>query len=303
MKETKPKEAKTTAIVRKEPDSLVPNAQNMMTVAKALLDSGMWRNQFKNEAEIFAAAEMGRELGLGPVMSLNSIFPVNGKLGMMTNVMLAVANQRAGVTWKVEAMTQKGCIIIFSRPGFEPLKASFDESDAKAAGLLGKDNWKAYPTDMYFIRAAARGVRKIAPDAITGLYSVEELRDIGPEINVMPEPGEVKEAEVVKEKPIEPVKKAEEKPEEEEKPAPEQTELDKTKTMILSTLLKLAEKYNHPQEEMVKKITERILKVFGRAVEKIPDDLTEKEAAVILKAVKNTLESEEEREKTQGGAL
>jgi hypothetical protein len=306
MTETKVKAVKETAIVRREAEPLVPDAENMSKVIKVLLASGMWP-QFENEPQAWAAAEYGRELGLGPAMSLNSIFPVNGKLGIMTNVMLAVAKQTAGVTWKIEAMTPKGCIIVFSRPGFEPLKATFDESDAKAAGLLGKDNWRGYPTDMYFIRAAARGIRKIAPDAILGIYTVEELRDIAPDI--MPAEGEVKEAEVVKEKVAEPVKKAKEKPKEEAKPRPEPTELDKTKGEIGLTLATLVEKFNHVPGELIEKIRARILKVFGRAVERIPEDLTEKEATIILNALKNTLDAEkaaaakEEEEAEKGGAL
>lgn len=288
---TEKKETETTAIVRKEAEPLVPDAENMTKVIKVLLASGMWP-QFENEPQAWAAAEYGRELGLGPAMSLNSIFPVNGKLGIMTNVMLAVAAQKAGVTWKVEGMTPKGCIIVFMRPGFEPLKVSFDESDARAAGLLSKDNWKGYPTDMYYIRAAARGIRKIAPDAVLGIYSVEELRDVGPDI--MPRAGEIREVEVVKEKTVEPVKKAKEKPKEEPQtePRPEPTELDKTKIEIGYQLGTLVEKYNHVPDELLEKIRARVLKIFGRAVEKIPEDLTQKEATIILNALKNTLDAE-----------
>jgi len=200
----------TTAIVpRKETESLVPDAVNMSMIAKKLLDSGMWP-KFKNEAQVFAAAEYGRELGIGPVMSLNTIFPVNGQLSMMAGAMLAVANQKAGVTWKVEAWTAKGCTLIFSRPGFDPLKATFDETDAKEAGLLGKDNWRGYSKDMYFSRAATRGVRKIAPDAILGLYSIEEMQDV-----IMPSAEDIKE---VKTEP-EPENEKKKEPEKETPPA------------------------------------------------------------------------------------
>jgi len=215
----------TTAIVpRKETESLVPDAVNMSMIAKKLLDSGMWP-KFKNEAQVFAAAEYGRELGIGPVMSLNTIFPVNGQLSMMAGAMLAVANQKAGVTWKVEAWTAKGCTLIFSRPGFDPLKATFDETDAKEAGLLGKDNWRGYSKDMYFSRAATRGVRKIAPDAILGLYSIEEMQDV-----IMPSAEDIKE---VKTEP-EPENEKKKEPEKETPPAsaaePKPTPKSGTKT-------------------------------------------------------------------------
>jgi hypothetical protein len=302
-------EKKETAIVpRREIDSLVPDAVNMTVIAKKLLDSGMWP-QFKNEAQVFAAAEYGRELGIPPVMSLNTIFPVKGKLSMTADAMLAVAHQRAAVTWKVDSSTVKGCTMTFMRPGFEPIKVTFDEADAKAAGLLGKDNWINYPKAMYLSKAKSSGIRIIAPDSTLGLYSIDEMEDITPD--VMPKPEEIKEAEVVKEKEPEPVKNAKEKPKEEPKPAPgpEPTELDKTKGEIVLAIKLLVEKYNHVAEEMIEKIQARTLKVFGRAVERIPEDLTEKEAAIILNALRNTLEAEqaaaakEEEEAEKGGAL
>jgi hypothetical protein len=301
-------EKRETAIVqRKEIDSLVPDARNMSDLSKILLDSGMWPNlKDRGVAGVFAIIEYGRELGIPPVAALNTMAIVNGRLTMEAKALLAVAHDRAAVTWKVETLTAKGCIMVFSRPGFEPVKVSFDETDAKAAGLLGKDNWKNYAKDMYFARTASRGVRQIAPDAVLGLYAIEEMQDI-----ILPAEGEVKEAEVVKEKAAEPVKKAKEKPKEEPKPEskPEPTELDKAKGEIVLAIKLLVEKYNHVAEEMIEKIRARILKVFGRAVERIPEDFTEKEAAIILNALRNTLEAEqaaaakEEEEAEKGGAL
>ena len=212
------KETVTAIVPRRGPESLVPDAVNMSMIAKKLLDSGMWP-KFKNEAQVFAAAEYGRELGLGPVMSLNTIFPVNGQLSMMAQAMLAVAHQRAEVTWKVDSSTAKGCSMTFMRPGFDPIKVTFDEADAKAAGLLGKDNWIKYPKAMYLSKASSAGVRQIAPDAIVGLYSIEEMQDISPDI--MPAAGEIREVMPEPQKEL----KAEKKEEpEKEKPSESKTE-------------------------------------------------------------------------------
>ena len=298
-------EKKETAIVpRKEIDSLVPDAENMAKIARKLLESGMWP-QFKNEAQVFAAAEYGRELGIPPVMSLNTIFPVKGKLSMTADAMLAVAHQRASVTWKVDSSTAKACTMTFMRPGFEPIKVTFDEADAKAAGLLGKDNWVNYPKAMYLSKAKSSGVRIIAPDSTLGLYSIDEMEDIA--LDILPAAGEITEAEVVKEKAAEPVKKAKEKPKEEPKAPPEPTELDKAKGEISLALELLVVKYNHVPSELIEKIRARVLnpQVGGRSVERIPDDLTEKEATIIRNALRNTLDAEraaaekeeEEREK------
>jgi len=181
--------SKKAIVLRKEPESLVPDAKNMSEISKMLLDSGMWPNlKPRGIPGVFAVIEYGRELGIPPVAALNTMAIVNGRLTMEAKALLAVANNRAGVTWKVESLTAKGCAMTFLRPGFEPVKVGFDEADAKAAGLLGKDNWRDYAKDMYFARACSRGVRQIAPDAVLGLYAIEEMQDI-----IMPATGDIKE--------------------------------------------------------------------------------------------------------------
>ena len=250
----------TTAIQVRTPtsESLVPDAKNLSEISKMLLDSGMWPKLKPNGVPgIFAIIEYGRELGIPPVAALNTIVIVSGRLTMEAKAMLAVANQRAGVTWEVES-TDKGCTITFSRPGFKSsLKSVFNEADAKAAGLLQKDNWKAYPKDMYFARAAARGVRQIAPDAVLGLYLPEEAQDF-----IMPAAGEIVEVkpepqkELKVEKKEEPEKETLPTPATEPKPAakptaepkPATTPVKDEKAIMIETIkAKLAEKTFDPK--------------------------------------------------------
>jgi hypothetical protein len=89
--------------------------------------------------------------------------------------MLTLAMQK-GVTYEVKLEGDKGAKILFKR-GTSSYESSFMEEDAKAAGLTGKDNWKKYPRDMYFWRCVAKGVRRIAPDAVMGLYTAEEITE------------------------------------------------------------------------------------------------------------------------------
>ncbi len=50
---------------------------------------------------------------------------------------------------------------------------------AKAAGLTGKDNWRNYPRQMLKARCISEGVRAVFPGACSGIYSVEEVQDMG----------------------------------------------------------------------------------------------------------------------------
>lgn len=57
----------------------------------------------------------------------------------------------------------------------QKVKSSFTISDAKAAELLDKTNWKRYPKRMLDARAYAIGAREIADDFLNGIYTPDEL--------------------------------------------------------------------------------------------------------------------------------
>lgn len=102
----------------------------------------------------------------------------------------------------------------------------------------------------------------------------------------MPKEDEVIEAKVVE-------KKAEETPK--AAPKPEPTELDKLKTEVFKLLQTLVKNYNHEPGELIEKIKARVLntQVGGRTVERIPEDLNEKEAKIIRNALIKTVDAEE----------
>lgn len=57
-------------------------------------------------------------------------------------------------------------------------KSSFSINDAKAAGLLDKDNYKKYPKTMTSHRAFTLGARDIADDKLMGVMEINELAAI-----------------------------------------------------------------------------------------------------------------------------
>ena len=173
-------ESKAIAVRQGEP--LIPNITDILNLSQAFHKSGMWPT-LKSADQILAVVELGRELGIPAAAALNTIVIISGRITMEARTMMAVAHQRAGVTWKVLELNAKGCKMQFSRPGFEPMVVSFTEDDAKAAGLIGKSNWKMYPEDMMFARCSSRGVKRIAGDTILGLaMTKEEAMDIEVEL-------------------------------------------------------------------------------------------------------------------------
>ena len=166
------------AIVKHDPNVSL----SLQKVAQGLFQSGMFPNA-KNAYGAFAIVEYGHELGIPPMMALKNINIISGQLACNAQLMLSLAMQR-GVTYKVIKETDKGAEIIFKR-GDSEYTATFTEEDCKLAGLAGKDNWKKYGKDMMFWRCVARGLRRIAPDAILGLYTKDEISN-GEIVDVIP---------------------------------------------------------------------------------------------------------------------
>lgn len=143
-------------------------------VATSLFESGLYPN-LRNPAGAFAVVQYGAELGLGPMVSLQNINIINGKPAANGQVMLSLAMSR-GVTFQVLSETDKECSIKFVK-GSNQYISHFTLKDAEEAGLTGKDNWKKWRRDMLFWRCVAKGVRRIDPTSVMGLYTPDELTD------------------------------------------------------------------------------------------------------------------------------
>ena len=129
--------------------------------------------------KVLAIALVARDLQIPLMQALSSIHIVEGKPTMSGEQMRAMIYERCiGAKIEIKKNDSKGCEIIASRPGQGKTTFSFTEEDARAAGLLNKDNWKKYAADMYLARATARMGRGMFPDIIRGASYVHgELED------------------------------------------------------------------------------------------------------------------------------
>ncbi len=167
----------------------------LQKVGTGLFKSGLFPNA-KNEFGAYAIVQYGAELGIGPMMSLKNINIISGQVACNAQLMLTLALQK-GVTYEVIEESDIGAKVKLKRGNAE-YTASFTKKDAESAGLLNKDNWKKYPRDMYFWRTIAKGVRRIAPDAVMGLYTAEEISE-GKYVDIVEIPKPTKEPPPVQE--------------------------------------------------------------------------------------------------------
>ena len=173
------------AIVKKE------EVPNLFPVARALFKSGIFPN-VRNEYGAFSIVQYGHELGIGPMTALQSMSIVQGKICMAGQMMLSIA-LRNGVTYEIKIHNSDKCEILFVNGKIQFL-SSFTIAEAKQAGIWkAQGGWEKYPQDMLFWRTVTRGLRRVCPDAILGLYAKEELEDAPALNNITQEIQEEKE--------------------------------------------------------------------------------------------------------------
>jgi hypothetical protein len=150
----------------------------LLRISEALFKSQLFPN-VRNAFGAFAVVEYGHELGIGPMTSLQSMSIVQGKICMAGQMMLSLA-LKSGVTYKITVDTVEKCEVQFTR-GTLTYTSSFSIAEAKTAGIFkAQGGWEKYPRDMLFWRTVTRGLRRVCPDVILGLYAKEEIEDAPP---------------------------------------------------------------------------------------------------------------------------
>ncbi len=150
---------------------------SLMRQAEVLFKSGFCPVALKTPEAVVAVILTGRELGIGPMLALRSIYMQNGKPCLMANLIAALI-RRDGHAYSADMLTDTECKITFTRKGGQVYSHAFTLADAQKAELTGGSNahsWKHYPKAMLFSRCISAGARIIVPEVIAGLYTAEEL--------------------------------------------------------------------------------------------------------------------------------
>ena len=135
---------------------------------------------FQSPAEVAAAILTGRELGIGAMTSLRVLHPVNGRIEMSAELMLALANKQ-GVKHKWIKTDEAAATIRLTRDGFEPFEFTFTVEDAKRAKLYpgkSKSAWSKYLRTMLRWRCVSAAISAYCPEVLLGVYHEGELSDV-----------------------------------------------------------------------------------------------------------------------------
>lgn len=173
---------------------------DMRAFADCVISSGLAPKGLERPEAIIIALQLGAELGLPPMASLQNIAVINGRPSVWGDAMLAVcrASPAWGGSFREEftgdpSTDQFAAVCTVARLGEPPISRTFSIAAAKRAGLWGKAGpWQQYPWRMLQMRARSWALRDAFPDVLRGIYSAEEVADMdGPSAEVAdaePEP-------------------------------------------------------------------------------------------------------------------
>lgn len=182
------KEVKTTALMAcgSAQGGLIPgNFEGMWRLATIMSASGLMPKGVQSVEAVFVAIQMGMEVGLSPMQSVQNIAVINGRPSLWGDSVLALV--RASGLLEDFSETIEGewgkdnCTAICKarRKGQDQeIIRSFSIGEAKTAGLWnGGAVWPKYPRRMLQMRARSFCLRDGFGDVLKGLRMAEEVMD------------------------------------------------------------------------------------------------------------------------------
>lgn len=153
----------------------VRTMDDLARLGNMLAQSGFFTDS-RDAAQAGVKVLAGLEMGIGAFSAMSGIHIIKGKPSIGAGLMAAGVKRHPKYDYRVRRHDATGCEIEFFQEGESIGVSSFTSDDAKAAGLLGNDNYKRNPKNMYFARALSNGVRWYCPDVFdVSTYTPEEL--------------------------------------------------------------------------------------------------------------------------------
>lgn len=134
-------------------------------------------------ADVAIILQMGYELGMGPMQSVNGIDVIQGKPSVKPEMQVALIKAKAPDAFiSIETDPAAMSVTVTMAPSESRMKESFtttwDMSRAKDMQLDKKDNYLKQPLVMLKWRALGEAARTVFPHITKGLYNTEEAQDL-----------------------------------------------------------------------------------------------------------------------------
>lgn len=151
-----------------------------MKYATLIAESDLAPKDYKlKPGNVLVAIQMGHELGLKPMQAIQNIAVINGRPSIWGDAVLAIVMSHPEFEYIKEWHEGDTAYCTLKRRNQPEKTTPFSKAQAKVAGLLGKAGpWTTYPERMLQMRARLFCCRDLFSDALKGIHSIEEARDI-----------------------------------------------------------------------------------------------------------------------------
>jgi hypothetical protein len=160
-----------------------PTIDAMFRFADCYLQSGLAPKSFQNAQQLVIAWVRAKELGIPYMQALEGMSIINGRLGLMGDLALALAMRSGQLEDKRTRYSGEGdtltCFFELKRRGHDWKQYSFSVGEAKRAFIYERSpTWKGYPKRMTYYRALGFALRDEFPEVLRGMHTTEELEDL-----------------------------------------------------------------------------------------------------------------------------
>ena len=147
---------------------------DMERIATSIAKGGMFGS--KDPHAVLTLCMLAQAEGQHPAVVFRDYDIIQGKPAKKAEAMLRdFINSGGKVTWN--RLDDECAEAEFSHPQGGTVTINWTLARAQKAQLGGKDMWKKYPRQMLRSRVVSEGVRTVCPNATSGLYVPEEVRD------------------------------------------------------------------------------------------------------------------------------
>jgi|TARA_Y100000310_G_scaffold84459_1_gene81320 hypothetical protein len=153
--------------------------QTMELMCQKFAQSGALPSTINNASKAIVVVQTGLEMGLAPMQSINSLYLINGRVGVEGKVYLQKMME-AGVQIEWHERTDEKASATFKYKDRPEYKIEFTTQDFTS--LLGKDNWKKWPRNMLMWKVVEDAGRFYCPEVLHGA----EVRDAWDVVDVQP---------------------------------------------------------------------------------------------------------------------
>jgi hypothetical protein len=163
--------------------ALYDDFNKMMSIASALASSDLVPQHFqKKPANVLIALEFAHRNDIAPFAAMQSLFIIQGKVGMSATMAISLARKwnvftklQYEVTGKDDDLKVKAIATLHDG---EKIDTEVSMKMAITAGWAKNPTYKSIPEQMLKYRAATFLIRSHFPEVLFGMQTIEEISDV-----------------------------------------------------------------------------------------------------------------------------